>query len=322
MTSQWTLVTGAAGFIGSQLVDRLLAEGRSVIGLDNLSLGKTAHLASALKNPQFKFFEADLLDLDRGQLGPLEPFKGKVERVWHLAANSDISAGVADARIDLKDTFLSTFNAIRILPELGAKQVAFASTSAVYGNREELLTESSGPLFPISNYGAMKLASEAALSAALESQLERVWIFRFPNVVGPRATHGALYDFVKKLRFNPKELAVLGDGSQAKPYLHVSELLDAMLFIVAKAPEKLAFYNIGVEGESTPVRWIAETAVSVASPGAKILYGKSDRGWVGDVPRFTYSVEKLRKLGWSPKLNSNESVRRALQEIAAEHPPV
>jgi UDP-glucose 4-epimerase len=195
--------------------------------------------------------------------------------------------------------------------------IAFSSTSAIYGVHDQLLAEDLGPLFPISNYGAMKLAAEAAISAALEAYLERAWIFRFPNVVGSRATHGAIYDFARKLKQNPAELEVLGDGSQEKPYFHVADLIDAMLFITENAKEKLNYFNIGTVGSITTVRHLAESVVKEMSPAAKIRYTGGNRGWVGDVPKFNYSVAKLKRLGWSPRLTSDQAVARAVAEIVA-----
>jgi len=171
-------------------------------------------------------------------------------------------------------------------------------------------------LFPISSYGATKLGSEAIISAALERFLERAWIFRFPNVIGGRATHGAIFDFIRKLRKNPGELEVLGDGSQEKPYLHVSELLDAMLFLFDRVKDKLNYFNIAPDGSATTVRQIAETVVEVVSPGAKIRYTGGSKGWVGDVPRFRYSIEKLKAAGWAPKMTSNQAVELAVHENA------
>jgi UDP-glucose 4-epimerase len=314
------LVTGAAGFIGSHLVDRLLTEGNSVVGIDNLSLGTMRHLSASVRNPNFRFIQADLNERGtyRGAVlaeARMEPF----DTIWHLAANSDISAGVADPDIDLRDTFLTTFNILKLARELETAKLAFASTSAVYGERDTLLEEDSGPMFPISNYGAMKLASEAVIRAAVESGLPRAWLFRFPNVIGSRATHGALYDFVKKLKKDPTQLPVLGDGTQQKPYLHVSELVDAMLFIWKQTSERFNYFNIGPIGEGTTVRFIAETAVRLNSPSAVIRYGTGAKGWVGDVARFKYSVEKLRNLGWSPTLNSDQAVVRALEDLTAEN---
>jgi len=309
------LVTGAAGFIGSHLVDALLARRHTVVGIDNLKLGRRENLDRALQDPNFTLFEADLNDLAicRDILRRATE-KAPITEAWHLAANSDIRAGVADPEVDLNDTFLTTHNTLKLLREFQIPRLAFASTSAIYGVQPGLLVENMGPLFPISNYGAMKLASEAAISAALESFLEQAWIFRFPNVIGSRATHGAIYDFIQKLRVNPSELEVLGDGSQEKPYLHVSELVEAMLFIRDQAGDKLNYYNIApTEGAST-VKFMAETAVRLASPKAKIRYTGGSRGWVGDVPKFRYDVSKLLKLGWHPRLSSDAAVELAVRE--------
>jgi len=314
------LVTGAAGFIGSHLVDALLARGASVTGIDNMKLGRRENLAPALPNPGFKFFEADLNDLAAcGKIISDQTKSAPFTAAWHLAANSDIRAGVADSDVDFRDTFLTTYNLLKLMRAHKIPRLAFASTSAIYGDLKKKLTEGIGPLFPISNYGAMKLASEAAISAAAESFLERAWIFRFPNVVGSRATHGAIFDFIHKLKKNPAELEVLGDGTQEKPYFHVADLIDAMLFITDNAKDKLNFFNIGTIDTVTTVRYLAETTVRYAQPTAKIRYTGGNRGWVGDVPKVNYSVEKLKKLGWAPRLTSNQAVDRAVTEIVAEN---
>lgn len=313
------LVTGAAGFIGSHLVDRLLESGAMVVGVDNMKLGRRANLARALENTRFKFFEIDVNDLPTflraaRQNSHDRPF----DIAWHLAANSDIRSGVADPDVDLRDTFLTTFNLLKVMREVKIPQLAFASTSAIYGLHPGKLAEDVGPLFPISNYGAMKLASEACISAALEAYLERAWIFRFPNVVGSRSTHGVIYDFVQKLKATPQELEVLGDGSQEKPYFHVADLIDAMLFVVSHGKEKLNYFNIGTADSASTVRYIAERVVARMSPGASIRYTGGSKGWVGDVPKFNYSIAKLKKLGWSPRLASNAAVDRAVDEVIAE----
>ncbi len=266
-------------------------------------------------NPRFHFFDEDLTDA-----GALRKVVAAfpVTTVWHLAANSDIGAGVADANVDLRDTFLTTFNLLLAMRETGIQRLAFSSTSAVYGVHDTILEETTGPLFPISNYGAMKLASEALISAAVESFLERAWIFRFPNVIGPRATHGIIFDLFTKLSKNPPDLEVLGDGMQQKPYLHVFELLDAMLLICERAPDALNWYNIGPPDEGATVRKIAEAVRREAAPDKPIRFTGGSKGWVGDVPRFRYSIEKLKKLGWSPRLTSAEAVEKAVAEIHSE----
>ncbi|HAM72974.1 MAG TPA: hypothetical protein DCM86_15145 [Verrucomicrobiales bacterium] len=313
------LVTGAAGFIGSHLVDRLLSLGRHVVGVDNLVLGRRAHLAKAMAQTTFKFQELDVNDFDTFEAFVREEHaRHPIEVIWHLAANSDIQAGGADPEIDLRSTFLTTHRTLRVAQSVGIRRFCFSSTSAIYGMQQGLLTEDGGPWFPISNYGAMKLASEAAISSALERFLERVWIFRFPNVVGSPATHGAIYDFVRKLRRTPGELEVLGDGTQEKPYLHVSELIDGMMHIWGRAGERLNYFNIAPPDTATTVREIAEEVVRVVSPGARIRYTGGNRGWVGDVPRFQYSIAKLQRLGWSPRLSSTEAVKRAVREVASQ----
>ena len=313
------LVTGAAGFIGSHLIDRLLGRGATVVGIDNMKLGRRANLAKALENPRFKFVEQDVNDVPGvTNLVAAESKDAPFDVAWHMAANSDIRSGVTDSDVDLRDTFLSTHNLLKVLREHKIPQLAFASSSAIYGVHPGLLHENLGPLFPISNYGAMKLASEASISAALEAYLKRVWIFRFPNVVGSRSTHGVIYDFAQKLKKNPSELEVLGDGSQEKPYLHVNDLLDAMLFVTDHATASLNFFNIGTTDSATTVRYIAEAVVKRQSPGAQIRYTGGNKGWVGDVPKFNYSIDKLKKLGWNPRLTSNQAVDRAVAEIVAE----
>ena len=309
------LVTGAAGFIGSHLVDTLLQQGHSVLGVDNLSRGRVGNLADALKHERFQFVEADLIDVPRMRS---DVFDRSFDMVWHLVANSDIAAGVADPGVDLKDTFLSTFHLLSLMRESGVAQLAFASTSAVYGVHDRPLEENMGPLFPISSYGAMKLACEGLISAAAESFLQRVWIFRFPNVIGPRATHGIIFDLLKKLGQNSSELEVLGDGTQQKPYLHVSELLAAMLFICEHGTDKLNWFNIGPPDEGVTVLQIAQAVLAAVSPLTPIRFTGGKRGWVGDVPKFRYSTEKLRQLGWSPRLTSREAVSQSVLEISRE----
>ncbi len=314
------LITGGAGFVAANLVGRLLARGETVLAFDNLSRGTLDNIRSILDHPRFVFARVDLADAaafhaavqTRASLGP-------ITEVWHLAANSDIPAGIADARIDLQDTFMTTFNTLDVMRVCGARKLLFASSSAIYGDLgERELTEDIGPLFPISNYGAMKLASEAAITAAVESFLELALLFRFPNVVGVPATHGVILDFLGRLRQEPRFLDVLGDGTQQKAYLHVSDLVDAMLLIAATPGRKVDAYNIGPTDAGVTVRRIAEETIAAVAPGAELRFGTGNRGWVGDVPRFRYSTARLQALGWRPQTDSLGAIRRAIQEIAIQ----
>jgi len=313
-------ITGVAGFVGCNLAERFLAHGHKLVGLDNFSRGSMANLKKASSSPLFLLDNVEMSDLKAysaaiARMSAREP----ISEVWHMAANSDIPAGVKDVSTDFRDTFMTTFNTLEVMKEFGIPVLAFASSSAIYGDLKGApMYEDTGPLFPVSNYGAMKLASEAVISAALESWLKRAFIFRFPNVVGTPATHGALLDFVRKLKRTSDNLSVLGNGTQQKSYLHVDELIDAMLFIRDRAEDRLNYFNIGAEDAGVTVKFMAEEVVANVSPGASITYGEGNKGWLGDVPRFVYSLDKLRALGWHPKLSSAEAVRLAVRQIAAQ----
>jgi UDP-glucose 4-epimerase len=316
MSAKTQIVTGAAGFIGSHLVDRLLDLGHDVIGIDNLARGRRDFLAGAEATGRFHFIELDLMEA--AALETAFADAGEVETVWHLAANSDIPAGVADARVDWRDTFMTTFNVVETMKRSGTPRLVFASTSAVYGALDQVLDETTGPLLPISNYGAMKLAGEGVVSAAVESHLKQAVICRFPNVVGPRATHGVIYDLVGKLLGQARELEVLGDGRQCKPYLHVSELVEAMIHLWSTQVDSRVLCNIGPEDDGATVAAIARAVVEAAGGDTPLRYTGGDRGWLGDVPRVRYAVERLKTSGWAPSLSSEEAVRRAAGEVARE----
>jgi UDP-glucose 4-epimerase len=237
--------------------------------------------------------------------------------VWHLAANSDIIQGVENSDVDFKKTFLTTQNILKFMQNMQFRKLYFSSTSAVYGDKgEAYITETSGDLHPISNYGAYKLASEAIISAARESFLKCAIIFRFPNVVGTPATHGVILDFVNKLKATPGNLSVLGDGTQRKSYLHVSDLINAMQCCIdATHTDRLPVFNIGNIDQGTTVRQIAESVVRYVSPDALIKYGSEPRGWRGDIPKFYYDVSKIQNLGWSPRYTSSQEIDKTIYDI-------
>jgi UDP-glucose 4-epimerase len=226
-----------------------------------------------------------------------------------LAANSDISKGTREPRTDLERTFLTTYAVLDAMRLTGVRELVFASTSAIYGEAPGDLPETHGPLEPISLYGAAKLSSEAYLHAFAHLYGLSCWVFRFPNVVGPNLTHGAIFDFVQRLSRDRARLVVLGDGTQTKPYLDVDDLLDAIFLAVERPPaQPVVTYNVAGEGMTT-VREIAEMVRSALElPDAVIEYGKESRGWPGDVPRFSYDTTKIRALGWKPGKSSHEAV--------------
>ncbi len=314
------LITGAAGFVGCNLAKVLLEHGHEVAGFDNLCRGNMNNLAQVIGNPRFRFINVDLADITAYRDAIIAIDKNSaVTEIWHMAANSDIPAGISDTSVDLRDTFMTTHNTLALMKEFEVRIIAFASSSAVYGDLgDRELFEDIGPLFPISNYGAMKLASEAAISAAAESHLERAYLFRFPNVIGTPATHGVILDFIRKLKATPNQLEVLGDGTQQKSYLHVDELIEAMLFIRERSRDRLNYHNIGATDDGVSVKFIAETVVAQTAPGATIRFGQGNKGWVGDVPRFRYSTAKLAALGWQPAASSADAIRKAVAQIHAQ----
>jgi UDP-glucose 4-epimerase len=318
-----SIIAGGAGFVGSNLLPYLINEGRKIIILDNLCRGREEFFHDArLQNPKnIHFFRVDLSDKSSTNAAFHEINRlGRVEEVWHLAANSDIPAGVADANIDFRDTYLTTFNLLECMKIYNIKVIHFASSSAVYGDLGDIkISETTGPLLPVSNYGAMKLASEGLISASCESFLERANLFRFPNVVGSPATHGVILDFIKKLKIDSSRLEVLGNGSQKKSYLHVTDLVEAMLYIRNKRNlPKIFPINIGSIDEGVTVRTIANLVTQRISPNAEISFGTSNRGWIGDVPKFQYSVDRLKQIGWSPSFSSVNAIKFAIDQIATQ----
>jgi UDP-glucose 4-epimerase len=306
------LVTGGAGFIGSHLCDALAARGDEIWCVDNLYLGREENIAHLRQGDRFHFHKLDVLN--REELDRLF-VDGRFEAVFHLAANSDISLGNADHSLDLRLTFQTTVEVVEAMARHGVERLLFASTSAVFGDTRQLLSETSSPMQPVSFYGAAKLAAEAYISVFAHSFGLRARVLRFPNVVGERSTHGALYDFVARLRQDPRRLRVLGNGKQTKPYLYVKDLVRAILTVWDQATEPLAVYHVAGEG-LTSVRQIAEIVVGeMGLAGIPIEYTGGDRGWVGDVPYFQYDCSRIRALGFQPTYDSTQAVQVAVRRM-------
>ena len=335
---QLHIIAGGAGFIGINLARHLLSNtNNSVAIFDNHSNAHSNELSALLDDIKYenrlhsiKVDIADYEDLREAWsiLKKRMPINiGGTERptkytIWHLAANSDIPSGIEDPTIDLRDTFMTTFNLLKLCGEEKIKRFIFASSSAIYGDHGELsISETTAPLMPISNYGAMKLASEAICYAAKHDFLESLFVFRFPNVVGTPATHGVIYDFINKLKSNPATLEVLGNGSQKKSYLHVSDLVNAMTHLsgIEITNGEPPIFNLGPANDSITVREIAECVRDTVSSTAAIKYGTTPYGWKGDIPRFEYNISKALSYGWKPKLNSQDAIRLAVTEIVNQH---
>lgn len=308
-----SFVVGGAGFIGSHLVDRLVLRGPVTI-FDNLSIGKREFVAKHLDSGAAKLVVGDALDLDA--LGAAMPDH---DVVFHLAANPEARWGLERTRLDLEQGTIATYNALEAARLAGIRKFVFSSSGTVYGNTDQPCAEMDLGHLPISLYGASKLAGEALIASYAECFGFSGTICRFGNVVGGRATHGAIVDFCKKLRQSPDCLDVLGDGRQAKPYLHVSDCTDAILFVLDNAKgENPAIYNL-CPPDTTAVRRIAELCVaSSPNPKARIAYGTSAQGWPGDVARSRLRPEKLAALGFAMRNTSDQAVERAVREIAAE----
>ena len=307
------LVAGGAGFIGSHLCDALLSKNNTVIVADKLIMG-SKNIEHLSQNTNFKFYEMELANQDNVD----KLFKdNKIDIVYHMAANSDIQKSANDTSIDFNDTLLTTRVLLESMRKNNVKNIFFASTSAVYGEMPDImLNEETGGLKPVSYYGGAKLASEALISSYVSMCDMNAVIFRFPNVIGPRLTHGVVYDFVKKLRNNPKELEILGNGTQCKPYIYVTDLVNAIVKLTEQFEPGVDVFNISVMSEGTSVTHIAEIVVDVLGlSDVEFKYTGGDRGWKGDVPRFKYDISKVLATGWKPEYTSDEAVRKAAQSL-------
>ena len=306
-------ITGGAGFIGSHLVDSLLKKGYSVTVFDDLSSGKKEFIQQHFDKENFRFIEADLLDINLID----KEIKGH-DVVFHIAANPDVRIGMQNPEVAKKD-ILITYNVLDAMRRQDIKKIVFSSSSTVYGETpSKPLPENYGPLLPISVYGAAKLACEGLISSFSHTFDIQSWIFRFANVIGRRGTHGVIVDFINKLKRNPNELEILGNGKQRKNYLYIKDCIDGILFGFEKSREQINLFNLGSH-DATEVTRIAEMIVEeMGLENVKFRYTGGDRGWKGDIPRFQFDITKIEKLGWKPKYDSDDAIRKAIKDLLME----
>lgn len=306
------LVAGGAGFIGSHLIDALLREGDEVVCIDNFFIGTKRNIEHLKDEPKFKFYEQDLTDFAR----LLAIFDAeKPDYVFHLAANSDIQASANDPMIEYKNTYSTTFMLLECMRRTGVKKLFFASTSAVYGDMMgTLISEEAAALKPISYYGGAKLGSEGMISSYAYMNDMSVLVFRFPNVIGPRLTHGVIFDFVKRLKSDPSHLRILGDGTQSKPYIYVLDLVDAIMRF-KDVPKGVTLYNVGVETRSSVTRIAEIVCEKMGLTGIPFEYTGGRGGWKGDVPMFQYNLDKIHSAGWSASMTSDEAVEKTVESV-------
>ena len=300
------LVTGGAGFIGSHVVDKLVDQGYDVVVVDNLSSGSKDYV-----NPEAEFYEVDLAGNTEKLL---EIFKNhKIDEVWHIAANPDVRIGSENPDDIYRNNILATYNLLEVMRKMGVDRIVFTSTSTVYGEAKVIPTPEDYPTIPISIYGASKLACEALIASYCHTFDMKAWIYRFANVIGKRSNHGVIYDFIMKLKKNPNELVILGNGEQNKSYIYISDCVDAMFFGL-RADEGVNIFNIGSE-DQIKVKRIAEIVCEEMGLNPVFKFTGGDRGWKGDVPIMLLSIEKLKSMGWRPKYNSEQAVRLAVRDL-------
>ena len=310
------LVTGGAGFIGSHLVERLLLDNEVTV-LDNFSSGRIEFLEPYRDIPDFHLLTGDLMNpkiLDNAVSGK--------DFIFHLAANPDVKLGSEDTHVHLEQNVMATYNLLEAMRKNDVRQMAFTSTSTVYGEAAEVPTpEDYGPLLPISLYGASKLSCEALISSYCHTFQMQSWIYRFANIVGERGTHGVLVDFIRKLRENPGKLEILGSGKQRKSYLEVKDCVRAMIHAVEHSAGEVNVFNIGSE-DSVDVTEIADIVVGqMGLDGVEYNYtgGIDGRGWRGDVKLMLLSIEKIKMLGWSPELGSARALEVAVKALLKDN---
>ncbi|WP_373838564.1 NAD-dependent epimerase/dehydratase family protein [Methanospirillum sp.] len=302
-----SIVTGGAGFIGSHLVDYLVSSGDDVIIIDSLVSGNINSIRNHLDSDKVRLVSADLLE-DNWQ----EELAG-ADRVYHLAADPDVRESSVSPDRQLNNTIIATHRVLEAMRKAGVLEIVFTSTSTVYGEASVIPTpEIYTPMEPISIYGASKLACESLISAYCHSFSMRSWIFRFANIIGDRSGHGVITDFIRKLKDNPDELEILGDGKQTKSYLEVRECIRAIMYVINHSNDIVNTYNIGSE-DWVSVSEIADILCHEMGLSPDYRYTGGYRGWVGDVPKMQLDISKLKLLGFVPGLNSRESVKIAVR---------
>ena len=307
-----TFVTGAAGFIGSHLVDRLLRDGEDVIGYDNLSTGMPEFIANARCYPSFTFVKGDLLDTDALTKG----MRG-ASRVAHLAANADVRFGLDHPRKDLEQNTIATFNVLEAMRANNIKEIIFSSSGSIYGEANIVPTPEDAP-FPVqtSLYGASKLAGEGMIAAYAEGYGIKARIFRFVSLLGERYSHGHIFDFMRQLAKDPERLHVLGDGKQRKSYLHVQDCIDGILLGSTATDERIQIFNLGTDEVCQvfdSVGWI--TGRLKLSP--RLSFSGGRRGWIGDIPMIHLDTSRIRSIGWRPKRSIREAVELTVDWLDA-----
>ena len=306
-------VTGGAGFIGSNLADRLLSLGHEVVAFDNLSTGQLRFLESARTNPRFTLVEGDTLDG-----GALTAAMAGASVVFHLAANADVRFGTEHPRKDLEQNTIATFNVLEAMRANGVKRIAFSSTGSIYGDSTLIPTPETAP-FPIqtSLYGASKLAGEGLIQAYCEGYGFEGFIFRFVSILGERYSHGHVFDFYRSLRQNPNELRVLGNGLQRKSYLYVQDCVDAILTVMEQSQGgKARIFNLGTD-EYCEVNHSIGWITSHLGLRPTLTYTGGDRGWIGDSPFIFLDTAKVRSIGWKPRLSIQQGIIRTLEYLQA-----
>ncbi len=300
------LITGGAGLVGSHLTQCLLNQGATVRVVDDLSKGARGRIPD-----KAEFIKADLTKTD--DVGKV--ITGALDIVFHFAAITDTNYD--DDRTLFKKNTEMTYNVLERMTDVGVTNIAFTSSSTVYGEAQRPTPEDYAPLEPISIYGSSKLADEGLISTYANSYGFTAWVFRFANIVGPHQRGNVIPDFIEKLIDNPTELEILGDGRQEKSYMHVEECVDAIQYVVEHADQDLNTYNLGTR-TTTSVTAIADIVSEELELDPEYIYTGGDRGWTGDVPKMRLSIEKLASLGWEPSMSSHKAVRRGARDLIAE----